>query len=79
MDADLKEQFDNYFEMFRTKGWKQFQEDMQDIYDSYRIENIKDETQLAYIKGERRILNQVLRFEGGIKTNYDIRTEREND
>lgn len=75
----MQEQFDNFFEMFRTKGWKQFKEDMKDIYDSYRIENIKDETQLAHIKGERRILNQILRFESGIRTNYELRTEKNND
>jgi len=79
LEPELKEQFDNYFEMFRTKGWKQFQEDMQDIYDSYRIENIQDEANLAYIKGERRILNQVLRFETAMKANYDLRMEREGD
>lgn len=76
MDSDLLKQYDNYFDLFANEGWKQFIEDMQSIYDGYRIENIKDEQALAYIKGERRILNQVLRFEKAIRTNYELTVEK---
>lgn len=79
MDQELLNQYENYFQMFRTEGWKQFVEDMQAIYDSYRIEDIKDEKNLAYIKGERRILNQVLQFEPAIKRNYDMAMEQSSD
>ena len=79
MDQNLLNQYENYFQMFRTEGWKQFIEDMQDIFDTYHIEDIKDGTQLAFIKGERRILNQVLQFEPAIKANYELAMEQVND
>lgn len=79
MKQELLNQYEAYFQMFRTEGWKQFLEDMQDIYDNYRIEDIKDDKQLAFVQGERRILSQILGFETGITTNYELLTEGNDD
>lgn len=79
LNQELLTQYENYFQMFRTEGWKQFIEDMQDIFDTYRIEDFKDEKQLVYAQGERRILNQILHFESSIKTNYDTLVESSDD
>jgi hypothetical protein len=65
--------------MFRTEGWKQFIEDMQDIYDSYIIEDIKDELQLSRVQGERFILNQILNFEWSIQNAQDLLNESDDD
>jgi hypothetical protein len=65
--------------MFRTKGWQQFVEDMEGIFDSYSIEDIKDERQLLLIQGERRILQQILRFELSLQDNYDLLLEEDKD
>jgi hypothetical protein len=65
--------------MFRTKGWQQFVEDMEGIFDSYSIEDIKDEKQLLLIQGERRILQQILRFELSLQDNYDLLLEEDKD
>lgn len=75
MEPEVKEQYDNYFEMFRTKGWKQFVEDMNSIYDTYSIESIVDGQQLAQVQGERRVLNQVLNFEWSIRNNFDMESD----
>lgn len=75
MEPEVKEQYDNYFEMFRTKGWKQFIEDMNSIYDTYSIESIVDGQQLAQVQGERRVLNQVLNFEWSIRNNFDMESD----
>lgn len=76
MDSDLLKQYDNYFDLFTNEGWKQFIEDMEAIYEGYSIENIANEEALAYAKGERRILNQVLNFEQAIRTNYELTVEQ---
>lgn len=79
MDQYLKTQYDNYFEMFRTEGWKQFVEDMTDVFQGYRIEDIKDDIDLAKVQGERKILNTILAFEDSIRTTYDTFAEEDSD
>jgi hypothetical protein len=72
LDTETQIQYDNYFTLFRTDGWKQFIEDMQELYDTYSIEDIKDELQLSRVQGERHILNQILKFEWAIQNSYDF-------
>jgi hypothetical protein len=79
MNPELQEQYDNYFEMFRTQGWKQFIEDMSEVYDSFYIEDIKDELELYKIKGERKVLNQIINFENSIKTSHENLLEDYDD
>jgi hypothetical protein len=65
--------------MFRTQGWKQFIEDMSEVYDSFYIEDIKDELELYKIKGERKVLNQIINFENSIKTSHENLLEDYDD
>jgi len=71
--------YETYFDLFIHPGWKQFVEEIEDILNAYRIEDIKDEKNLAYVKGERAALMRVKRFAGGIKRAYEINTETVND
>jgi len=71
--------YETYFDTFASKGWKQFIAEVQEILDSHRIEDIKNETNLAFVKGERSALHRIARFEGGVKRTYDIIKEREGD
>lgn len=75
MDSNLEKQYENFFSMFITDGWKQFIEDMEDIYDTYRIEDITDEQQLNRIKGERSILWRIINMEQSIHHAYDSMKE----
>jgi len=70
--------YDNYFDVFATTGWKQFIEEINSILDNHRIEDIKNETNLAFVKGERDALRRILRFETGMKMAYDSILERTN-
>jgi len=79
IDPEVSEQYDNYFHLFRSTGWKQFIEDMQAVYEGYAIENIKDEIDLAFVQGERRILNTILNFEVSITQSYDLLNEDNDD
>jgi hypothetical protein len=75
LDSDLEKQYENFFSMFITDGWKQFIEDMEDIYDTYKIEDIKDEQQLNRVKGERSILWRIINMEQSIRYAYDNMAE----
>lgn len=72
MDINLEKQYENFFSMFITDGWKQFIEDMEDIYDNYRIEDIKDEKHLNFVKGERAVLWRIMNMEESIRNAYDM-------
>ena len=78
MSPEDRKYYDNYFDLFMTDGWKQFKEEITEILDNHRIEDIKNETHLAFTKGERDGLRRVLRFETGIRMAYESATEREN-
>lgn len=76
MTPEEEKYYETYFDLFLHDGWKQFIEEITAILDSHRIEDIRDETQLAYIKGERAALHKVTRFAGGIKNHYDLILEK---
>ena len=77
MSPEENKYYDNYFDIFATDGWKQFIEEINEILDKHRIEDIKNEQHLAFIKGERDALFRIRRFEQGIKTAYDVLTKDE--
>jgi len=79
LDQELQRQYDNYFEMFSTEGWKQFVEDLEDISDNFRIEDIKDGVDLATIQGQLKVLKQILYFEDSIRRTHDELTGVNDD
>jgi len=72
LSPEEQKYYETYFDLFLTDGWKQFIEEINEIIDRHRIEDIKNETHLAFVKGERDALFRVRRFETGIKTSYDV-------
>ena len=78
MSPEEQKYYETYFDLFMTDGWKQFIEEINEILDRHRIEDIKNETHLAFVKGERDALFRVRRFETGIKSTYDVLQGRDN-
>jgi hypothetical protein len=78
LSPEEQKYYETYFDLFMTDGWKQFIEEINEILDRHRIEDIKNETHLAFVKGERDALFRVRRFETGIKTAYDVLQGRDN-
>ena len=72
MDQETQKYYETYFELFASDGWKQFIEEINEILDRHRIEDIKTESQLSFVKGERDALFRVRRFETGIRSAYDV-------
>jgi len=79
LDQETQKYYENYFDLFASEGWKEFIKEMSDVHDGYRIEHIKNETELNRIKGERATLFRVLRFEDAIKRHYDLLMEKHSD
>jgi hypothetical protein len=77
LDQETQKYYDNYFDLFATEGWKEFIKEMREVHENYRIEQIKDETELNRIKGERATLFRVLRFEDAIRRHYDLLMEKQ--
>ena len=64
--------YENYLDLFLHPGWKQFVSESQDLLDSYVIEDIKDDLDLSFVKGQRSSLLNITRFETGIKNAFDM-------
>jgi hypothetical protein len=70
MTIDEEKYYENYFDLFNTPGWKQLQEELQDIYQTYSVDQVASLEELYFSKGERSILSKVLNFENGIEAAY---------
>ena len=78
MTKEDEKYYEQYFDLFLHPGWKQLVTDLNDSLNSYRIEDIKDESSLNLVKGERTILHRLINFEQSIKETYDMILESEN-
>jgi len=67
--------YENYLDLFLHSGWKQFVEEAEELLDSYVIEDIKDEIDLAFVKGQRSSLLNLTRFETGIKNAIEMESD----
>ena len=61
MDKELQQYYEEQFSMFSSKGWKDFIEDYQNLYDVIDdLGTIENEQTLWFRKGQLDILNLVL-------------------
>jgi len=70
MTIDEQKYYDNYFDLFSSKGWKQLIEELKEIHSSYQIEHLNTIEELYKSKGERETLSRLLNFENGIEAAY---------
>ena len=72
MDRELQEYYENLLELFSTKGWKQFLEDIGDNLEVLGdISTIPDSTQFWFRKGQVEAVQRVLSYEEAIVNSYD--------
>ncbi len=76
MTPEDQEYYEDYLGLFTTKGWKQFQTEIQEIFDSHRIEDLKDVKDQDAEEEEERLDLGGCPFEDGIKANYEINLEK---
>jgi len=67
--------YENYLDLFLHEGWKQFVKEAEELLDAYVIEDIKNEIDLAFVKGQRSSLLNITRFQTGIKNAIEMESE----
>jgi hypothetical protein len=61
MDKSLSQYYENAFSLFITQGWKDLVDDMKALQSEVaKIENIKDEKDLWFRKGQLDILDLII-------------------
>ena len=71
MDKELEQYFEAYFDLFNTKGWLQFMEDMEGNREVLNnVATIKDANDFYIRKGKLEALNQMLNFKAYIENSY---------
>ena len=71
LDQETEQYYNKYFDLFRTDGWKQLIEELQQnalVINS--VEATKDENDLYVRKGQLNVLAYILNFETTTNTNY---------
>ena len=71
MDKETEEYYGKYFDLFRTEGWKQLIEELQQnamLINS--VENTKDSDDLFIRKGQLKVLAYLLNFEANMEAGF---------
>jgi hypothetical protein len=80
MDKELEQYYNNFFELFRTEGWKQL---LQDITASVNNINsvgaVKDADDLFFRKGQLVVLSNIINLEASINTAFEELTNNAED
>lgn len=72
MSPEDEKYYENYLDVFLTDGWKQFIQEAKDLVDSFKIDEIKNEQDLFFVKGQINTLMNVINFETGIRNALDM-------
>ena len=80
MDKETQEYYDNYFSLFRQKGWKQLINDFgNNAQQINNVEATKDSDDMFFRKGQLNILAYLLNLEPVVTNSYEELTENEDD
>ena len=79
LDKEVEEYYNKYFDLFRTEGWKQLIEELnQNAMLINSVENTKDSEDLFIRKGQLKVLAYLLNFENNMETSFN-ELEKENE
>ena len=72
IDQETEQYYNKYFDLFRTEGWKQLIEELQqNAFVINSVEATKDKNDLYVRKGQLNVLAYILNFETTTNNNYD--------
>lgn len=74
MTKDEELYYNNFFDLFRSAGWAQFIDELEDRSEAYDIGYLRDEKDLYKVQGELSILRMILNFEHFIEQGYELST-----
>jgi len=76
MKPELEQYFNNYFQLFRTEGWKQLVQELSDnAVQQNDVQTVKDNDDLFFRKGQLAVMASVIRFEETITLSYEQAVE----
>jgi hypothetical protein len=79
MTPELEKYYETYFDLFSTKGWKQFIEDVTESAETFNVRNVPDEAALKFVQGQLLILDQMVNWEVSIRNAFDSIEEEEKN
>ena len=80
MNKELEEYYNNFFELFRTKGWKQLLEELNNnIEHTDNLETVKDEQDLFFRKGQLAVFKSFVNLELVITTAQEQAESEDNE
>jgi hypothetical protein len=72
IDQETEQYYNKYFDLFRTDGWKQLIEELQqNAFVINSVEATKDENDLYVRKGQLNVLAYLINFETATNNNYE--------
>ena len=72
IDQETEQYYNKYFDLFRTEGWKQLIEELQqNAFVINSVEATKDKNDLYVRKGQLNVLAYILNFETTTNNNYE--------
>lgn len=76
MKPELEQYFNNYFQLFRTEGWKQLVQELSDnAVQQNDVQTVKDNDDLFFRKGQLAIMASIIRFEETITLSHEQAVE----
>ena len=76
MEPELEKYYNNYFDLFRTDGWKQITEELkQNAITINSVEATKDVDDMYFRKGQLNVLAHLINFEDVINNAFDEITQ----
>jgi hypothetical protein len=81
MAPELEKYYNNYFSLFRNKGWKQLLEELQNtVKNTNDIQLVKDNDDLCVRKGQLAIIANLLNLETTVRASHEqVVSEAEGD
>ena len=71
-DPELQNYYETLLDLFASKGWKQYIEDISDNMELLQdITTIPDEKQFWFRRGQIEAVQRVLSYESAIKNSYE--------
>lgn len=71
MTPENQKYFETYLDLFVTPGWKQFQEEMKEVFGSLQLDFANDYESFIRMKSAREQLSRIINFEAYIRMAMD--------
>ena len=81
MAPELEKYYNNYFSLFRNKGWKQLMEELENTAKNTNdLQLVKDNEDLCIRKGQLAVIANVLNLETTVRDSHEqVVAEAEGD